>query len=310
MKRIITLLIIATALILSCWFWVPKAKGAESDNLADSLADIQAKLNALRVQVQALQLQSSLAPGEQVIATSTVPGYFRVVDSCNWAQQGSCVNVRTGPGVSYRRALWYFEAGGPQPARVRNGQMFYVTDLVKGADGRMWLKIGIDRKSLVFPDRIRGDWYVAADYFEPVWFLRITPERDAVKSVKIVLREQKLYAYEGDKVVMSVKVSTGRDDIEMPTPTGHFHIFAKYPVRVMEGPLKGLTDEYTLFVPFSMAFYRGNLGTAYIHAAYWHNSFGSARSHGCVNLTFDDAEWLYNWTPDPAAREIPVTIVP
>ena len=32
-----------------------------------------------------------------------------------------------------------------------------------------------------------------------------------------------------------------------------------------------------------------------IHGTYWHNNFGTPMSHGCVNLTIPDAEWLYNW---------------
>ena len=32
-----------------------------------------------------------------------------------------------------------------------------------------------------------------------------------------------------------------------------------------------------------------------LHGAYWHNGFGYARSHGCVNLGPGDALWLYNW---------------
>jgi hypothetical protein len=173
----------------------------------------------------AATVASTSTASETKIATSTVPGYFRVMDSCNWAWQGGCVNVRTGPGVSYKKAMVYLETNGPQPARVRNGQMFYMTDLVKGTDGRKWLKILIDKSNLQYPDRIRDDWYVAADYFKPIQFSRITPERDAMKSINIVLHEQKLYAYEGNKVVMSAKVSTGKGDLQ--TPTGHFHIFCK-----------------------------------------------------------------------------------
>ena len=32
-----------------------------------------------------------------------------------------------------------------------------------------------------------------------------------------------------------------------------------------------------------------------IHAAHWHDDFGTPVSHGCVNLTPDDARWLYEW---------------
>src|SRR4029077_15506633 len=35
-----------------------------------------------------------------------------------------------------------------------------------------------------------------------------------------------------------------------------------------------------------------------LHAAYWHDGFGHARSHGCVNLAPRDARWLYFWS-DP-----------
>ena len=32
-----------------------------------------------------------------------------------------------------------------------------------------------------------------------------------------------------------------------------------------------------------------------LHGAYWHNGYGYPRSHGCVNLSPADAQWLYNW---------------
>jgi lipoprotein-anchoring transpeptidase ErfK/SrfK len=31
------------------------------------------------------------------------------------------------------------------------------------------------------------------------------------------------------------------------------------------------------------------------HGAYWHNSFGYPRSHGCVNLSLGDSHWLFDW---------------
>ncbi|MBL0219914.1 MAG: L,D-transpeptidase [Myxococcales bacterium] len=36
----------------------------------------------------------------------------------------------------------------------------------------------------------------------------------------------------------------------------------------------------------------------YFHAAYWHDQFGTPKSHGCVNLAPTDAKWVYDWT-DP-----------
>ena len=33
-----------------------------------------------------------------------------------------------------------------------------------------------------------------------------------------------------------------------------------------------------------------------LHAAYWHDQFGSPRSHGCINLAPLDARWLFAFT--------------
>ena len=32
-----------------------------------------------------------------------------------------------------------------------------------------------------------------------------------------------------------------------------------------------------------------------IHGTYWHHNFGHPMSHGCVNASTPDAQWLYNW---------------
>ena len=48
-------------------------------------------------------------------------------------------------------------------------------------------------------------------------------------------------------------------------------------------------------VPWTMKF-RKNFA---LHGTYWHDGFGHARSHGCVNLSPHDARRLYDWTsPD------------
>jgi lipoprotein-anchoring transpeptidase ErfK/SrfK len=33
-----------------------------------------------------------------------------------------------------------------------------------------------------------------------------------------------------------------------------------------------------------------------LHAAYWHDSFGKPRSHGCINLSPEDARWVFEWS--------------
>ena len=35
---------------------------------------------------------------------------------------------------------------------------------------------------------------------------------------------------------------------------------------------------------------------AALHSTYWHNDFGTPKSHGCLNLRPEDAKWLFRWT--------------
>jgi lipoprotein-anchoring transpeptidase ErfK/SrfK len=102
--------------------------------------------------------------------------------------------------------------------------------------------------------------------------------------IDVDLTNQRVYAYEGDTVVNSFIVSTGT--WQTPTVTGQFNVYVKYRSAKMSGP-----GYYLPNVPYIMYFY-GSYG---LHGTYWHNNFGTPMSHGCVNLTIDDAGWLYNW---------------
>jgi lipoprotein-anchoring transpeptidase ErfK/SrfK len=33
-----------------------------------------------------------------------------------------------------------------------------------------------------------------------------------------------------------------------------------------------------------------------LHSTFWHNNFGEPMSHGCVNLSPEDAKWIFRWT--------------
>jgi hypothetical protein len=37
-------------------------------------------------------------------------------------------------------------------------------------------------------------------------------------------------------------------------------------------------------------------GAYALHVAYWHDVFGTARSHGCVNLSPIDGQRIFSWT--------------
>jgi lipoprotein-anchoring transpeptidase ErfK/SrfK len=110
------------------------------------------------------------------------------------------------------------------------------------------------------------------------------PVGNGERWIEVNLTQQRVYAWEGTVLMNSFLASTGT--WAHPTVTGTFSIWNKTRIQDMSGPGYYLPD-----VPYVMYFYK-DYG---IHGTYWHNNFGTPMSHGCVNLTIPDAEWLYNW---------------
>lgn len=118
--------------------------------------------------------------------------------------------------------------------------------------------------------------------------------------IEVDLSEQKLKAYEGSSLFLESLVSTGLP--WWPTPTGEFRIWTKFRATKMEGG-SGKYYYYLPNVPYVMFFENSQVpgfrGYS-LHGTYWHNDFGTRRSHGCVNLPTPIAEKLYFWTtPEP-----------
>lgn len=110
------------------------------------------------------------------------------------------------------------------------------------------------------------------------------------KTIKVSLKEQRLRYYTGDYLIKEVKVSTGL--AKYSTPRGVFTIDKKMPSHLYAGQ-----GYYYPNTKWNMRFKPHPKGSYYIHGAYWHNSFGKPRSHGCVNVAYKDVEALYNWAP-------------
>jgi lipoprotein-anchoring transpeptidase ErfK/SrfK len=102
--------------------------------------------------------------------------------------------------------------------------------------------------------------------------------------IQIDLPRQRLIAWEGERPVYAVIVSTGKPST--PTPTGSFAIQTRHRYARMQGADYDVPD-----VPYTM-YYSGNYA---IHGAYWHNRFGTPVSHGCINVAVNHARWLFNW---------------
>jgi hypothetical protein len=35
-----------------------------------------------------------------------------------------------------------------------------------------------------------------------------------------------------------------------------------------------------------------------LHGTFWHDRFGFKHSHGCVNMSIQDAEWAFRWSEE------------
>ncbi len=135
---------------------------------------------------------------------------------------------------------------------------------------------------------------------QPAEFAPISPGVPAdQKRIVVSLRAQTVTCYEGDEVVFATRCATGTSFTDSTgqthdfyTPRGHYHVGYKRPSRHMRGGAEAI-DGYDLpGVPWC-TFFTGT-GIA-IHGTYWHNDYGHPRSHGCVNVTPDAANWVYRW---------------
>ncbi|MBI5515276.1 MAG: L,D-transpeptidase [Deltaproteobacteria bacterium] len=110
--------------------------------------------------------------------------------------------------------------------------------------------------------------------------------------VDVDLTTQTLVAYEGADPVYATLVSTGLED--SPTEPGIFRVWEKHTTRTMDDAPGSSPARHMRYgdVPWVQFFD----GSRALHGAYWHDHFGVAVSHGCVNLAPADARWLFLWT--------------
>ena len=102
--------------------------------------------------------------------------------------------------------------------------------------------------------------------------------------------EQVMIAYAGDTPVFATLISAGRRKAD--TPPAVYRIRSKSSLTKMAAEEREAAHYEVSEVPWATRFRSG----LYFHAAYWHDRFGTAQSHGCVNLSPADAKWVYDWT--------------
>jgi hypothetical protein len=200
--------------------------------------------------------------------------------------------------VPYVRAYRCNSAGAYERVyRLYYQSTHWITGIVAGPMGTMLYRL--------LDDWLRVNYYVQAvaltpmppDTYSPFAF----PGARDEKRIVIDLNRQILTAFENDRIVLQTKVATGKpragDPKDKPTttPIGSFRIRNKLPSRHMGNG--AITDDIFAYelpgVPWTMIFHQDGYA---LHGAYWHNNFGTRMSHGCVNMRYTDAQWLFRWT--------------
>jgi lipoprotein-anchoring transpeptidase ErfK/SrfK len=156
---------------------------------------------------------------------------------------------------------------------------------------------------------------------------------DGEKWIDVSIENQVLVAWQGKNPVYATLVSSGQDGMGDPLTTkstirGTFRIRDKHVTTTMDsngrsaeggGPAPGAVlpgpaaDENEHGDGYGKTVRRGQGGFELrdvpwvqyfaagfaLHTAYWHDVFGLARSHGCLNLSPIDGHWLFGWTDPP-----------
>jgi lipoprotein-anchoring transpeptidase ErfK/SrfK len=126
--------------------------------------------------------------------------------------------------------------------------------------------------------------------------------KNGEKWLDVNLTKQTLVAYEGATAVFATLISSGEAGLEDPehttaTKRGIFRIHTKHVSSTMSSDEAG--EEFELRdVPYVQYFDQGYA----LHGAYWHDRFGVPKSHGCINLSPEDARRLFFFT-EPALPE-------
>ncbi|MEM9693636.1 MAG: L,D-transpeptidase [Myxococcota bacterium] len=123
------------------------------------------------------------------------------------------------------------------------------------------------------------------------------------KWIDVNLKRRTLVAFIGDKPVYATLISPGKKSSnrrkDHRTKVGKWRVREKHITTTMDGDGPAGDLPYSIQdVPY-VQYYDGSYA---LHGAFWHNSFGHQKSHGCVNLSPADAKYLFHFTEPSLPR--------
>jgi tetratricopeptide (TPR) repeat protein len=127
-----------------------------------------------------------------------------------------------------------------------------------------------------------------------VVFLLTPPTPTPVpKRIEVYIGQQRMYVYEGDRLIWNWVVSTGEPGRD--TRTGHFHVLDKIP--------NAYATRWNLQMPYWLGIYYAGASENGIHALpilsngqrLWAGFLGRRVSYGCIILGVEEARLLYKW---------------
>ena len=178
----------------------------------------------------------------------------------------------------------YFE---PSLSSEKTGRQYVNNDVIQiyhsvEAEGITWFQIS--------PDEWVNSMKARAVFVNPSPPEGVNGER----WIEVDLLHQTLSVYDQGHLLFATLVATGEEPFF--TQPGLFEIYEKKPLETMRGAFESDRSDYYYLqdVPWTMYFDQARA----LHATYWHTLFGYPQSHGCVNLSPGDANWLFQWAKE------------
>jgi hypothetical protein len=182
------------------------------------------------------------------------------------------------------------------PLRLYYGQVIWVDEIKTDNQGKVWYRLNERRDLDIF--------WAPAEAFRPMSEDELSPLSPSVenKRIDVNLYRQTVSCFENEREVFFCRASTGNpaiaiaqgeDGSETETPPGFGHRIWRKSVSAHMG---GGDERAGWDTPaIGYATYFVGTGVAF-HSTFWHNGFGEKWSHGCVNISPEDAKWIFRWT--------------